>query len=78
MNTKLTLRLDHELIEDAKAEAARRGKSVSQMVADYFRSLTPVDKPIQYPPITQSLHGIIKEDDLSEESYKAHLKEKHR
>lgn len=77
MNTKLTLRLDHELIEEAKAEATRRGKSVSQMVADYFRSLSSTDDSIQYPPITQSLHGIIKEGDLSEGNYKAHLKEKH-
>ena len=40
MQTKLTLRLDDELIEEAKSYAARAGKSVSQIVADYFRLLT--------------------------------------
>lgn len=79
MNTKLTLRLDKKLIDGAKAEAEKRGKSVSQMVADYFQSLSGNQQTENfiYPPITQSLHGIIKESDLSEEDYKTHLREKH-
>ena len=36
MNTKLTLRLDEELIKSAKMHAKTIAKSVSQMVADYF------------------------------------------
>ncbi len=36
MQTKLTLRLDEALIQRAKAEARRTGKSVSQLVAEYF------------------------------------------
>ena len=40
--TKLTLRLDHALIEEAKAYAAAQGSSVSQLVADYFAALRPV------------------------------------
>lgn len=39
MQTKLTLRLDHELIERAKAYARRTGKSVSEVVADFFIQL---------------------------------------
>ena len=35
MNTKLTLRLDEELIKSAKIHASQYGKSVSQMVADW-------------------------------------------
>ena len=38
MNTKLTLRLEEELIKSAKNHANIIGKSVSQMVADYFLS----------------------------------------
>jgi hypothetical protein len=34
MNTTLTLRMDEELVQTAKTEANRRGKSVSQMVGD--------------------------------------------
>lgn len=36
MNTKLTLRLEENLIKAAKRHAGTLGKSVSQMVADYF------------------------------------------
>lgn len=39
MQTKLILRLDEELVERAKFYAAEHGKSVSQLVADYFRFL---------------------------------------
>ena len=36
MQTKLTLRLESELIEQAKEHAKQQGKSLSQIVADYF------------------------------------------
>jgi hypothetical protein len=39
MNTKLTLRLNSELIESAKTYAAREGRSVSELVAAYFERL---------------------------------------
>ena len=40
MQTKLTLRLEDQLIEQAKAYAAKAGKSVSQVVSEYFKLLT--------------------------------------
>jgi len=36
MNSKLTLRLDEDLIQSAKSYSAKTGKSVSKIVADYF------------------------------------------
>ncbi len=39
MQTKLTLRLDEKLIRRAKKTSARNGKSVSQLVADFFATL---------------------------------------
>ena len=45
MNVKLTLRLDDRRIRRAKAEARRRGKSVSQMVAEYFDALGGQGQP---------------------------------
>jgi hypothetical protein len=47
MQTKLTLRLDDELVRKAKKFSKRAGKSVSKIVADYFDKLevvAPVDK----------------------------------
>jgi hypothetical protein len=39
MQTKLTLRLHERLIRRAKAYARRRGKSLSQIVSDFFVGL---------------------------------------
>lgn len=59
MQTKLTLRLEEQLIERAKAHAKKRGKSVSQMVADYFALLDREDRPETLAPLTRSLHGAL-------------------
>ncbi len=79
MNTKLTLRLEDTLIRRAKKEADRRGKSVSQMVSDYFSSLRagqPINT-VSQPPITTSLVGLLKGRRLSEDDYKKHLRTKY-
>lgn len=76
--TKLTLRLDSHLIERAKRIARRQGKSVSKMVADYFRTLDSGERPDgQLPPLTRSLHGILAGSSLREEDYRRHLEKKH-
>ena len=83
MNTKLTLRMDDELVRQAKAEAARRGKSVSQMVGEFIDSLSAARRDAarcdeELPPITASLVGVLKGHDVSQADYKKHLLEKHR
>jgi len=50
MNTKLTLRLDEELIVKAKAYAERSGKSVSGLVSDYFSMLTATSRRCSRSP----------------------------
>jgi len=78
MNTKLTLRMDDGLIRQAKQAAEKRGKSVSQMVAEFFGTLGERSKrPAAYPPITASLMGVLKDKPLDEGDYKRHLREKH-
>jgi hypothetical protein len=78
MNTKLTLRMDEALVQTAKREATRRGKSVSQMVGEFFDALTSrrQDGPA-VPPITASLVGILKNRGGAESDYLRHLREKH-
>ena len=87
MKTKLTLSLEKPLIEDAKAYAEERGKSVSQLVSEFFSVLTRTpdevggasngrpgrDRPL--PPVVRSLIGIGEGD---EDAYYTHLDEKHR
>ena len=56
MQTKLTLRLDHEVIDRAKAWAARRGVSLSKAVASLFEQLPR--EPESLSPWTRKLVGI--------------------
>lgn len=79
MNTKLTLRLDAELINRAKRYSDRSGKSVSQLVADYF-ALIETDEPIpgtELTPRVRSMIGSLKGASTTEEDYRRHLEEKH-
>jgi hypothetical protein len=78
MNTKLTLRMDTELVRTAKIEAGRRGKSVSQIVGDFFDALASGRRvQSELPPITTSLLGILKARGISEADYRKHLREKY-
>lgn len=44
MKTNLTLRIDEELVREAKVLAARRGSSVSRLVAEQLEELTRRDR----------------------------------
>jgi hypothetical protein len=79
MQTKLTLRLEDQLIEQAKEYAAQAGKSVSQIVSDYFKLLTAKTHTANAAsaPITQSLRGLLRESSLDEKDYKKYLEERH-
>lgn len=79
MQTKLTLRLEDQLIEQAKSYAAQAGKSVSQIVAEYFKLITTQNIKTNIPstPITQSLRGLLRESKLDEKDYKKYLEGKH-
>lgn len=77
---KLTLRMEAELVRSAKEYAAIHGKSLSQLVADYFDDLTSKStKEVKLPPLTQSLKGALahSKNNLNETSYKKHLEDKY-
>lgn len=92
MNTKLTLRMDDDLIAAAKDYAAANGSSVSQMVANYFAALVQktdahtkkVSANESAPvsgPVTRSLVGILKakpgKPQVSQDDYHAYLEHKY-
>jgi hypothetical protein len=80
MHAKLTLRLEQDLIQLAKSYAARTGKSLSQIVADYFALLTakPAEEEASTTPLVGSLRGALRGADVDEADYRRHLEEKHR
>ena len=79
MNTKITLRMDEMLIKKAKSEAGRRGKSVSQMVGEFFGHLgeSNWEADNDLPPVTASLLGVLNGHGIDDSTYKKHLREKY-
>ena len=82
MQTKLTLRLESHLIANAKNYAEGSGKSLSQIVSDYFQLLQSNEliknKTYELPPLTQKLKGILKsKTKIDESAYLKHLEEKY-
>jgi hypothetical protein len=81
MNTKLTLRLDGMLIHSAKKYAKNQGKSVSQVVSDYFSVLRHNKKIVVKKRLgskSAQLYGCLKGTDISGDEYKKHLERKYR
>jgi hypothetical protein len=72
--------MDDELIKQAKDYARHEGKSISQIVSDYFialRRTQPKERKAQLKPRSQQLLGCLKESQVSEGDYRAHLEEKY-
>ncbi len=78
MNTKLTLRLDDRLIARAKRHSAESGKSVSQLVSDFFALIDAEDKDVDITPRVRSLRGVLAGSGLDESDYRRHLEQKYR
>jgi len=81
MDTKLTLKLDKDIIEQAKIYAQRKQQSLSALVERYFRCLLDQEHPRSLPtisPTVKELSGIIHLDDRDlQEEYTTYLLEKY-
>lgn len=80
MNTKLTLRLDEAVIASAKRYASKSGKSLSQLVADYFLLIEAgADAPhAAVTPRVRALLGVLAGSAGDGADYRRHLEDKHR
>ena len=80
MDTKLTLKLDQEVIEKAKRFAQGQQTSLSQLIENYLLNLTrDVDSPIPISPLVKSLSGIIELPASTDvrKAYREHLRQKY-
>ncbi len=60
MNTKLTIKLDGNVIARAKNYAKKRNTSLSKMIESYLDSVTKPDQSgIEITPLVKSLSGTI-------------------
>lgn len=62
MNTKLTLTIEHSLIDKAKKYAKSKGRSLSDIIENYLKVIINEDntRVIDATPITSSLRGAFK------------------
>ncbi len=77
MQSKLTLRLEDDVIKQAKIYAKAHQTSLSKVVADYFQVLTMEKNTSEIPPITRSLVGVLNDADVDLDDYKQHLEKKY-
>lgn len=78
MQTKLTLRLDDQLVRAAKQHARQTGRSVSQMVSDYFAAIDSAESPPStLTPKVSQLMGALEGAGVDETDYHAYLERKH-
>lgn len=62
MDTKLTLSIDKEIIEEAKKYARKRNTSLSNLIENYLVSVTRTGKSQgnEITPLVKSLSGVLK------------------
>lgn len=81
MDKKLTLSLNANIIETAKAYAKSNNISLSKLIESYLSTLTTREKKeVEITPLVKSLSGVISiDDDFDEkEIYSQYLMEKYK
>ena len=65
MEAKLTLKLDNAVIQSAKKYAKKHNRSLSRLVENYFRNLSPeFQEPAARSSFVESLSGVLSQNDL--------------
>jgi hypothetical protein len=59
MDTKLTLKLDEDVITKAKLFAKAKGTSLSSLIENYLQKITVENETNKITPLVKSLSGII-------------------
>ncbi len=78
MNTKLTLNLNKEIIEDAKTYAKSHRVSLSKLIENYINSFTrKTKKQATVSPLVKSLIGIIPSTIDERKDYRDYLENKY-
>jgi hypothetical protein len=67
MDTKLTLKLDQEIIERAKLYASNKKLSLSRLIENYLNSLTSDKSPVNDLPISPFVKSLSSPTGLPED-----------
>jgi hypothetical protein len=73
--TKLTVRVSRDLLENAKRYAAQNNTTLTELIDAYLRRI-PAQHPLENAPIVRRLSGVIPPG-ATIQDYKDHLEEKY-
>jgi len=76
MKTKLTLRMEKDVIEKIKEVSKKKGISVSKLIEDFFKTLTTEEEE-KLTPTVKKLKGLLKKKKIEEKEYKKYLEDKY-
>jgi hypothetical protein len=74
--TKLTIRVDRDLLEGAKRYANEHSTTLTRLVSEYLRQLNVQDDPLADAPIVRRLSGTLSQE-ASVDDYREYLEEKY-
>jgi hypothetical protein len=73
--TKLTVRVPRDLLENIKRYAAQNNTTLTDLIKAYLRHI-PIQPPLENAPIVRRLTGTLSQD-ISIQDYRKHLEEKY-
>lgn len=73
--TKLTVRVPRDLLENVKRYASQNNTTLTKLIEAYLRRI-PVQAPLENAPIVRRLSGALSQN-VSIQDYKEHLEEKY-
>ena len=79
VDSKLTLKLDANVIQRAKVYAKKQNISLSKLIENYLNALTgSSSKKIKVSPLVESMTGVVKlKEDADKKEYIDYLTEKY-
>ena len=79
MTVELTLKIEENLVNQAKKFSDKTGIPISQLVADYFAllDLDAIKKESELTPLVRSLLGSLRGSKVTEQDYREYLEEKY-
>ena len=79
MDTKLTLKLNGDVIEQAKAYAKKKNTSLSKLIESYLGLLIAPNEKQEVTPLVKSLSGVLDlpEDFDNKTNYRKHIVDKY-
>ena len=75
MQTKLTVRVSRDLLENVKRYAAQNNTTLTDLIEAYLQHI-PAQTHLDDAPIVRRLSGMLSQD-VSVDDYKKHLEEKY-